>query len=71
MSEIIVKMNDRHIKLKGGEYVRDIVRCKDCKYWSEQDKKSPFYRGTDCIRYGGMGMATADDFCSYGEVSNE
>lgn len=31
MPEIIVKMGD-HIKLKGGEYVRDLVRCKDCKY---------------------------------------
>ena len=31
MPEIIVKMGD-HIKLKGGEYVRDLVRCRDCKY---------------------------------------
>ena len=32
MSEIIVKLTDSRIKLKGGEYVRDVVRCKDCKY---------------------------------------
>lgn len=32
MSEIIVKLTDSRIKLKGGEYVRDLVRCKDCKY---------------------------------------
>ena len=32
MSEIIVKLTDSRIKLKGGEYVQDLVRCKDCKY---------------------------------------
>ena len=29
-TEIIVKM-DRHLKIKGGSYVQDLVRCKDCK----------------------------------------
>ena len=32
MSEIIIKLTDSRIKLKGGEYVQDLVRCKDCKY---------------------------------------
>lgn len=35
MGEIIVKMTSDHIKAKGGEYVQDIVRCKDCKYRRE------------------------------------
>ena len=32
MSEIIVKMTEQKIKLKGGEYVRDLVRCERCKF---------------------------------------
>ena len=30
MDEIIVKMKTNHIKIKNGEYLRDLVRCKDC-----------------------------------------
>ena len=33
MSEIIVKLTSDHIKVKGGEYVQDLVRCKECKWW--------------------------------------
>lgn len=58
MAEIIVKM-DKHLKLKGGEYVQDIVRCKEC---------------SRCVSYDGNLFCTlndlwtyADDFCSYGE----
>ena len=29
--EIIVRMKSDHIKVKDGEYVRDLVRCNDCK----------------------------------------
>ena len=32
MSEVIVKLNSDHIKVKGGQYVQDLVRCKDCKF---------------------------------------
>ena len=35
MREVIVKLTSDHIKVKGGEYVRDLVRCKDCKWNSE------------------------------------
>lgn len=28
--EVIVKMTTDHIKVKGGEYVQDLVRCQDC-----------------------------------------
>ncbi len=33
MAEIIVKYKDdtNHMKIKGGEYVQDLIRCKDCK----------------------------------------
>lgn len=32
MKEVIIKLTSDHIKVKGGEYVRDLVRCKDCKH---------------------------------------
>ena len=62
MSEIIVKMNDDHIKLKGGEYVQDIVRCKECKYWLTTDADTKC-----CVREYATESWKADDFCSYGE----
>ena len=34
MSEMIVKTNSDRIKVKGGEYVQDLVRCDDC-YWGK------------------------------------
>ena len=30
MKEVIVKLTSDRIKIKGGEYVQDLVRCKDC-----------------------------------------
>lgn len=32
MSEVIVKLNKDHVKVNGGEYVQDLVRCEDCTY---------------------------------------
>ncbi len=61
MSEVVVKLTDRHIKVKGGEYVQDIVRCKECRHWTY---------GKDLCTLHDMGMM-ADDYCSYGEKNNE
>ena len=62
--EIIVKM-DKHIKIKGGSYIQDLIRCKDCKY-ATYDKSIDRY---DCRNWGldGDEYTEADDFCSYGE----
>lgn len=46
----------------------DIVRCKECKWYGRRNK-ARFYRGTDCLRIGGIGTTTPDSFCSYGERS--
>lgn len=47
------------------DYVGELVRCKDCKYWRNTDaEKIP----TASIACGHM---HADDFCSYGERENE
>lgn len=61
MSEIIVKLTSDHIKVKGGEYVQDVVRCKECKHCvSGQCWKSD---GLDKLD----GNVADDDFCSRGE----
>ena len=58
MSEVIVKLTADHIKIKGGEYVQDLVRCIDCKW----------YNGNNCtIIPWRNGLVVAIDFCSHGE----
>lgn len=49
-TEIIVSM-DKRIKIKGGHYVQDLVRCKDCKHFT--------YCENDCC--------LPENFCSQGE----
>ena len=61
MSEIIVRMKSDHIKVKDGEYVQDLIRCKECK-WS---KANGIYQW--CGRLDSTAKITADDYCSYGE----
>lgn len=58
-TEIIVKM-DKHIKLKGGSYVRDLIRCKDCKYFLPVNNAP-----SECASTGLDVMA--EDYCSYAE----
>ena len=71
-----IKMNDYEIygrpdeifeliKLKGGEYVRDFVRCKDCKYnhiksWNQGKRDNPSCYFTDFIR-------SNEFYCGFGE----
>ena len=57
--EIIVKMTDDHIKIKDGEYVRDIIRCKECKWYKQSE--------TFCENGNGLWQAGDNCFCSYGE----
>ena len=61
MIEVIVKMNADRIKVKGGEYVQDLVRCKDCKHWR--------YGKAHCALHD-MGM-WADSFCNFGERKDQ
>lgn len=48
----------------------EVVRCKDCKHWSElngKDSGKPVGYG-DCRNHCGInGIAYGDSFCSYGE----
>lgn len=64
MSEVIVKMTSDYIKVKGGEYVRDLVRCAECRHWRNEHICMAW------SRYGTI-ETKADQFCSYGEVRDE
>ena len=71
MSEVIVKMNDDHIKIKGGEYVRDIVRCKECR-WLRYCETEDLDLYLDCDMPDGGGIPRNEDwFCADGEREGE
>ena len=60
MAEIIVNMKSDYIKVKGGEYKQDLIRCKDCKYFLPVNNAP-----SEC---GSTGLdVMEDDFCSYAE----
>lgn len=73
MKEVIVRLTSDHIKVKGGQYVQDLVRCKDCK------KAHLTYDG-DC-KYCDEWKDDDDNYitvyhdgnfyCGYGEVRDE
>lgn len=58
--EMIVKMNTDYAKIKGCEYIRDLIRCKDCKYFIPVNNAP-----SECASTGLDVMA--DDYCSYAE----
>lgn len=69
MKEVIVKLTSDHIKVKGGEYVQDLVRCKDCKYGDKGiDEDGTLFWKCLGVHYGGT---SPDGFCNYGEVRDE
>ena len=71
---IIVKMTGDHIKIKGGEYVKDytsddVIPCAECRYCEERGT------GYDCP--SGLGymyctqrrsMVDREDYCSWAEM---
>lgn len=60
MAEIIVNMKSDYIKIKGGHYKQDLVRCGECKHCEERNNEEPY------CQYHHM---TTDDkyFCADGE----
>lgn len=64
MKEVIVKLNSDRIKIRGGEYVQDLVRCGECKHNVSDGGAIMVCEHTD--------IPTEDDhFCGYGEVRDE
>lgn len=43
-----------------------VVRCKDCKYWHSPKGDDAHYC---CLNYGLQGLVAEEDYCSYGERS--
>ena len=65
MSEIIVKLRQDCIKVKGGTYVQDLVRCKECRY-AEVEGRTTHY--LVCQRHPYSARAVdLTDFCSEGK----
>lgn len=50
---------DKEELLKALDLYHNLVQCKECKYWSEKA----------CHKFLATHPSDADDFCSYGEVS--
>ena len=69
MKEVIVKLTSDRIKIKGGEYMQDLVRCKECKWQNEYGCHNPIW-GDGWANYPSPNPR-ADDFCSYGEREGE
>lgn len=67
MKEVIVKLTSDHIKVKGAEYVRDLVRCEDC---NKTEKRATELDGH---KYCSMWVGWVDDnfYCGFGEVRDE
>ena len=64
MKEFIVSENE--LKIEPGKKVREIIRCKDCKY--HQQYYADKYR---CFLWCETGIAVLDDgFCNYGKRKN-
>ena len=61
MKEVIVRLTSDHIKVKGAEYVQDLVRCKDCALTMDDTYYCEYHEHN----------VMPDDFCSYGEVRDE
>ena len=62
--EVIVKLTSDRIKVKGGEYVQDLVRCKECKHWS--DGVAGCTDHVKCCKIG-FYMVGENGYCVYGE----
>jgi hypothetical protein len=63
MKEVIVRLTGDYIKVKGGEYVQDLVRCKEC---ASKDEICNY-----CHKLGIFINPVGNEFCSYGEVRDE
>ena len=57
--EMIVRLNEDRVKIKGCEYVQDLIRCGECKHWRNVVP-------TRCKKKYGI-LCNAEDFCSFAE----
>ena len=57
--EMIVRLNEDRVKIKGCEYVQDLVRCEDCCH------RRLVHKTWMCLF--GLMIKGPDGFCNYGE----
>ena len=62
MSEMIVRLNQDRVKIKGCEYVQDLIRCGECKHWNADDCS---WTISVCDKWDEV--TDGSDFCSYAE----
>ena len=67
MKEVIIKLNSDHIKVKGAEYVRDLVRCGECGNTEKRATEEVGHKYCSIL----AGWVDDDFYCGYGEVSDE
>ena len=69
MKEIIVRYKDGgdYMAVCGGEYVQDLIRCKECKY------NVPKATEMEGAKYCQLLLVWThdDNFCSHGDVKDE
>ena len=63
MNEVVVRLTGDRIKVKGGEYVRDLVRCGECK-WAEVCSQNVAMREP-------YDIYEKIEYCSYGERASD
>lgn len=50
--------------------VVEVVRCEDCRWAKKVEEYEPKYQCVNICRYGCTQWLDSNDFCSYGERSN-
>lgn len=61
MSEVLMRLTSDHVKVKGGEYVQDLVRCSECK------NRSKCHENVHQTSIGQGLVYVPISFCSAGE----
>ena len=82
MSEVIMKLKGNHVKVKGGEYIQDLVRCVECRHRPVKEDADGEDFGFNVIAPEGSSLCPCivddgwysrmpkdDFFCGYGEKS--
>jgi hypothetical protein len=62
MKEYVVK-DDGDVMMVGGKIMRELVRCKDCKYWESEDEQDKQPSWLPCVAI----QTRSDFFCADGE----
>lgn len=66
MGVIVGQTLKRYVKRQPAADVVEVVRCKDCKYWQDNNDGYPHQ---EC-RWGNYETPDPDDYCSYGELKD-